>query len=244
VEQAKQTIEELKLIGTSWQADSFGGPDPADQLAVIPGSRLTLNIGPVRYGGTGGCNFFLGVYEVDGDVMRFMTPATTVATCTPPEVMNQEGTYLASLRNIIAYSKDGDQLLGYTADDQLLITFSPAPTVTFESTVWELRFQEYGNGLSPIIAGTEVTATFAAGQLSGFAGCNSYNTTYTLDDEGNFSAPAVVSTRVACEEPKGVMDQETQYLQNLQDSTKLVQIGGLLQLLGPEDKPLAIFGTN
>jgi len=117
--------------------------------------------------------------------------------------------------------------------------------VTFEGTVWELRFQDYGQTtLSPIVAGTEVTVTFAAGQLTGSTGCNSYNSTYTLAADGTFSAPAVVSTRMHCEEPKGIMDQEAQYLLHLQNAKKLIQIGGVLQLLGAEDKPLAVYGTN
>lgn len=245
VGQAKQSIQELHLIGTSWQADSFGGPDPKDQLAVIPGSRLTVNFGPLRYGGTGGCNFFLGVYDVEGESMRFHTPAMTAATCAPPEVMNQEGTYLASLRNIVAYSKEGDKLMGYTTGNQLLITFSPAPTVTLEGTVWELRFQDYGNGmLAPIVAGTEVTATFNAGQLSGSGGCNTFTSTYTLAEDGTFSTPAVVSTRMSCSEPKNIMEQEAQFFLNLQNAKKLTQVGGLLVLTDAADKPLAAFGTK
>jgi heat shock protein HslJ len=177
--------------------------------------------------------------------MRFQTPAMTAASCTPPEVMNQEATYLASLRNIVTYTKDGDKLLGYTTGNQLLITFSPAPTVTLEGTVWELRFQDYGNNmLSPIVVGTEVTATFAAGQMTGSTGCNTYHAAYTLGDDGAFSAPDVVSTRMSCEEPKGIMDQEAQYLLNIQNAKKLVQTGGLLVLTDAADKPLAAFGTN
>jgi len=244
VEKVAQTLEELNLIGSSWQAESFGGPDPVDQLQVITGTRLTVNFGVDRYAGTGGCNFFLGVYTIEGESMRFQTPATTVATCTPQEIMNQEGTFVASLRNIIGYAKDGDKLLGYTSGNQLLLTLVPAPTVEFEDTVWELRFQEYGNGLTPIVAGTEVTATFASGTVSGSAGCNTFSSPYTLGDDGAFSASAVTSTRLSCEEPKGIMDQETQFLTNLQTATKLIQTGGLVQLIGPDGKTIAALGTN
>lgn len=98
--------------------------------------------------------------------------------------------------------------------------------------------------LSPIVAGTEITATFNTGQLGGSGGCNSFTSTYTLTDDGVFSTLAVVSTRMNRTEPKNIMEQEAQFLQNLQNAKKLVQAGGLLVLTDAEDKPLRAFGVN
>jgi heat shock protein HslJ len=243
VERAVQTLEELGLIGTSWQAISFGGPELDQTVPVIPDTRLTVNFGIDRYAGTGGCNFFLGVYEVEGETMRFMTPAQTMAQCTPEAIMEQEGMFLSSLWNIIEYRKDGDKLMGYTTDDQLLVTFEPAAPVEFEGTVWSMRFQDYGNGLTPLLTGSEVTALFEGGNLSGSAGCNTYTTTYTLDGD-NFEAAEVVSTRMACEEPEGIMDQEAKFLENIQNAVKLIQTGGLIQLLDAEGNTIVAFGVQ
>jgi heat shock protein HslJ len=242
-EQVAQAVEGLSLIGTSWQVESFGGPAPEETLPVIPDTRLTVNFGIERYAGNGGCNWFLGVYSVEGESMRFMTPAQTRIYCEPDAVMQQEATFMSSLWNVLSYQKDGEKLLGYTTQDQLLLTLVPADPVAFEGTTWYLAFQEYGNGPSPFIPETEVTAIFNAGELTGSGGCNTYSTTYTLEDQA-FDAAEVVSTRMACEEPEGIMDQETQFLQNLQDTTKVIQTGGLLQLLNAEDETIVILGAR
>jgi heat shock protein HslJ len=242
-EQVAQAAEGLSLIGTSWQAEAFGGPEPEEQVLVMEDTRMTVNFGIERYAGNGGCNWFLGVYSVEGVSMRFMTPAQTRIYCEPDELMQQEATFMSSLWNIIEYRMDGEKLLGYTTGDQLLLTLVPADPVAFEGTTWTLAFQDYGNGASPFIPETEVTAVFNAGELSGSGGCNTYSTTYTLDGQA-FDAAEVVSTRMACEEPEGVMDQETRFLQNLQDATKLIQTGSLLQLVNAEDETIAILGAR
>ena len=44
----------------------------------------------------------------------------------------------------------------------------------------------------------EVTAVFAAGELSGFDGCNQYSTTYALDGDRITIAPEIATTKMAC----------------------------------------------
>jgi heat shock protein HslJ len=241
-EQVEQAVEGLSLIGTSWQAESFGGPEPEDQLPVIEDTRLTVNFGIDRYAGNGGCNWFLGVYEVQGETMRFMTPAQTRIYCEPDALMQQEGTFMSTLWNIIAYEKEGEKLLGYTTGDQLLLTLVPAEPVVFEGTTWTMRFQDYESGPNSFIPETEVTAEFNAGELTGSGGCNTYSTTYTLDGQ-DFEVAEVVSTRVACAEPEGVMEQETRFLENLQAARKLFQTGGLIQLVNAEGETIVILGA-
>ena len=58
-------------------AESFGGPD--EPLPVLPDTRLTVNYLVERYAGSGGCNWYLGVYSTDGSSLRMQTPATTWA---------------------------------------------------------------------------------------------------------------------------------------------------------------------
>lgn len=241
-EEVAQVAEGLSLIGTSWQVESFGGPAPEETLPIIPDTRLTVNFGIDRYAGNGGCNWFLGVYSVEGESMRFMTPAQTRAYCQPDAIMQQEATFMSSLWNVLSYKMDGEKLLGYTTGDQLLLTMIAAEPVVFEGTTWTMRFQEYGNGLNPFIPETEVTAVFNAGELTGSGGCNTYSTTYTLDGQ-RFAVTEVVSTRMACEEPEGVMDQETQFFENLQAAKKLIQTGSLLQLVNADNETIAILGA-
>jgi hypothetical protein len=62
-----------------------------------------------------------------------------------------------------------------------------------------------------LLAGTEITARFEGGRLSGTGGCNRYFAGYTLRGEAiEIDPPA--SSMMACPEPPGVMEQESAYL--------------------------------
>ena len=109
-----QAVPQLPFIGTTWQVESAG--ETADDLQPIEGTRLIVNFGIDRYSGSGGCNYFLGGYAVEGDVLRFYTPAMTILICAEPEgVMEQEATYMSLLVNVTEYREDGEKLLAYTA---------------------------------------------------------------------------------------------------------------------------------
>jgi uncharacterized lipoprotein YbaY len=62
-----------------------------------------------------------------------------------------------------------------------------------------------------VIPGTQVTAEFNEGQVTGVSGCNNYNAPYQMSGENLTVGPAA-TTRMACVEPQGVMEQEAQYL--------------------------------
>jgi heat shock protein HslJ len=64
------------------------------------------------------------------------------------------------------------------------------------------------NGGSPI---GSITLAFADGEVSGTGGCNHYFGGY--DQSGNtISLPMIGMTEMACMEPVGIMDQESEYL--------------------------------
>ena len=60
------------------------------------------------------------------------------------------------------------------------------------------------------LAGSEVTASFAEGQVSGSAGCNSYTGTYEADGDEITIGENIAVTARACETP--LMEQESAYL--------------------------------
>ncbi len=87
-----------------------------------------------------------------------------------------------------------------------------------EDTAWVLEsYGEPGN-LKAIIADTEITAEFVSTEetVKGSAGCNSYFGSYELKGS-QLSIPGPIGvTEMYCMEPKGVMDQEQEYLAVLQ----------------------------
>jgi heat shock protein HslJ len=234
-----------QLSGTGWQALAFGSRD--DGKPVDGATTLTLNFGADRYGGSGGCNWFLGTYNVAGDSMELNAPSQTDLQCTaPPNVMQQESMYLSALYNVDEYRKLDDKLLAYATGNQLLLTFREVAPVPLEETAWSLKFlQDTQDNVVTTIGGTTVTATFADGKVTGSAGCNTYTGTYSLDgDKLNIAGLTVTDeTKKTCDSPAGIMDQEATYLANLAGAVRLVQTAGVLQLLNADDETSLAFAA-
>jgi heat shock protein HslJ len=94
-----------------------------------------------------------------------------------------------------------------------------------EGTSWELVTLA-GGGLIP---GTEITLNFEKGEVHGSAGCNTYGGGYRLD--GNkITMTDLYNTEMACMDPEGVMDQETEYLEMLRDALSFQVEGSQLSI--------------
>ena len=231
-------LSAAQLAGTGWQALAFGST--GDGKPVNPATTLTLNFGADRYGGSGGCNWFLGAYTIAGDSMELNAPSQSDLQCTEPaNVMQQEAMYLSALYNITEYRKLDDQLLAYATGNQLLLTFRAAAPVPLEGTAWSLKFlQGTQNNVVATLGGTTVTLTLTQGKVTGSAGCNTYTGTYTLDGDKLAIAGLTVTgeTKKTCDSPQGIMDQEAIYLANLAGAVRLIQTAGVLQLLNADDE--------
>ena len=65
--------------------------------------------------------------------------------------------------------------------------------------------------------GTEITALFENGTLTGTSGCNSYTASYILGENNSINISTPATTLIACEED--IMQQEDGYLTALQNAT-------------------------
>jgi heat shock protein HslJ len=81
------------------------------------------------------------------------------------------------------------------------------------------------------VAGSEITAIFGEDEtITGSAGCNSYSGTYKVD--GNeIEIELGPLTMMFCEDPEGVMDQESDYLEALQSVTQYKILGEQLVMM-------------
>ena len=86
----------------------------------------------------------------------------------------------------------------------------PDTSLKLEDALWALATL-HG---TDVISDTEITAEFKDGQIAGSAGCNEYFASYERTEE-NISFGDAGSTRMMCNEPEGIMDQEGQYLASL-----------------------------
>jgi heat shock protein HslJ len=90
------------------------------------------------------------------------------------------------------------------------------------TAVWSLS----GINGQPVLPGTAITLQFLQGQLTGFASCNTYNSSYTATDNGDgtysVSIDRISTSRLSC--PADIMTQEQNYLAALQQvSTAAIQ---------------------
>ena len=87
----------------------------------------------------------------------------------------------------------------------------------------------------PLLPGTAITLQFLQGELAGFAGCNTYEGSYTVSDNGDGTYSVVtgeISTgRLAC--PPDIMRQEDDYLTALQQTATASIQENMLILTNP-----------
>ncbi len=234
--------EEMPLAATSWDLAFFGMPD--DPVTPIADTRLTVNYLIDEFTGTGGCNWFLGAFATQGNQITPDYPSLTRVQCSDPDgVMDQENTFVGALANATSFEMEGDNLVLYTVGDQRLLTLEPATPTAFEETVWSLRFMSDGTEWVPLAEGTEITLQFAGPQASGSAGCNSYTADAGVAGAG-LTITDVAATETACNEPEGVMEQETAYLNALSAIGAYNQLAGALALQDSESEPMLLFSAD
>lgn len=110
-----------------------------------------------------------------------------------------------------------------------------------EGKLWQLKsYLDTSGSLVEVLPDTTITAIFLQGKLEGNAGCNNYFGSYKLDaDQLAFSE--IGSTDMFCNEPDGVMDQETGYLEALAASAAYKFSQDRLQLFGVNGETIMVY---
>jgi heat shock protein HslJ len=101
--------------------------------------------------------------------------------------------------------------------------YYPAPEDnSLANTRWMLESFGLAGAETPIIEGTAVTLQFDVnGQADGSGGCNSFGTTYQVQNS-TLTVGEITSTLMACAD-EGVTEQEQVYLQALQSAQSFTQ---------------------
>jgi len=86
--------------------------------------------------------------------------------------------------------------------------------------------------------GIDITLTFAEGTASGYAGCNRFSASYSLDGDGLRLGP-VMTTRMACDED--AMQAEAEFLSRLADTVGVEHDDDVLALLDADGAVLLDF---
>lgn len=223
----------VALPGTKWELVSLNGFAPIS----VSGTSVTLFfVGEDKAGGDAGCNTYNGTYKVNGSSLTFGSMMSTAMACEPP-IMDQEQAYLKALGETKSYEGTADNLILKDASGKELAVFAPYQPSALAGEWDALAINNGKEAVVSVQNGTTVTAIFGSdGKLSGNAGCNTYNGTYTIDGDKITIGP-LATTRMACEQ--AVMDQESAYLNALanaatfnlgKDSLELRDANGALQV--------------
>lgn len=141
-------------------------------------------------------------------------------------------------RVVQKYALKGDQLMPTSTK-----VFGEAGTagIPLAGTLWKL--DGYLNSAG-VLAGTEITAVFGEdGRVAGSAGCNNYTASYAVEGNAITFGPAA-TTRMMCNEPQGIMEQESAYLAALASATAFQIAGNQLTLTNADGVPVATFTAS
>jgi heat shock protein HslJ len=246
-ERAAQTPD-LPLVGTDWVLEAYSTGGDAIS-SVVAGTTVTANFADGNVTGNAGCNHYGGQYSLNGADLTVSSLFSPLMYCETPGVMEQEAAFMGHLGNVSSYRTEGDRLILTDAEGTDILFFVQAPEVTpapLTGTAWTLESfsSPGGETVSSVIAGTTITAVFDPdGNVTGSAGCNSYGAGYQVDGT-NLTIEAPISTKMNCNAPEGVMEQENRYL-NLLTSVAGYHIdGGRLDLLDEGGKTLLSYSAD
>lgn len=155
------------------------------------------------------CNQVNGTYTLDGNALTIALGPSTLAACPEGSLGDQ---FVANLSGAAIYFfQEGDLYIDLMFDSGTM-RFSPQSS-DLAGTSWVVIGHNNGRGgVVSTIIGSEMTAVFGAdGTVTGSAGCNNYSAGYEVDGN-NISISLPVSTKMACDQPEGIMEQEQEFL--------------------------------
>lgn len=224
-----ETAPESNLSGSRWNLVSMAGETP------VEGSTITLDFLNGDLGGNASCNSYSAPYTLEGETLTVGQATSTMMAC--EGVMDQEARYLELLSSAESLSAGEDELVIRTPEGDLM--FEPAADTALEGTTWTLSGLVENESVTSMAGDEEITAIFEDGQLSGFAGCNSYSAEYSVEGEV-LNLGEVVSTLVACED-EARNEREQAFLGALQNAAAYQIERENLTLLDASGNPLLHF---
>ena len=96
---------------------------------------------------------------------------------------------------------------------------------------------------APLVAGSGISAQFTSdGKVSGSAGCNQYNGTYTVSGSSITFPTPIATTMMMCDQ--SLMDQEAAYLKALGEAKTYKVKGDQLTLADANNTSLAVYNAQ
>lgn len=209
------------LEGKVWRVTKYRTPT-GRMLAPVASSGLgtrgmTLRFLPSERAatGSGGINSFSSQYEVDGDGNISFGAIAATSKAGDGALTAQEETFFEALEAATRFQVTNRYLELYDEDGTYLVRFRTSDEPELEGMAW--RCTGFNNGTQPfgeVIEGSEITAEFDGGDLTGTAGVNRYQADYRLNGDSISIDHTVATTNSSGDEAE--MQQEGAYLSMLE----------------------------
>lgn len=179
-----------QLFETLWVLQSYHDTTP------LPGTTPTLTISPDwELNGSTGCNSFFGSVERTGEMWTVSPIGSTEMWC--EGVMEQETAVLNALQNTAFHTLTAGQLQLHTPDG--LLIYTPAENAALEGIQWQLSGSADGDAVVSSALDEGITIQLVEGEVSGFAGCNSFSGSYTIAEaDHSLTFTPLAQTLMAC----------------------------------------------
>ncbi|MGF1503896.1 MAG: META domain-containing protein [Anaerolineae bacterium] len=211
----------IDLSGSQWQLVDMNGTQP------VPDRVPTLHfVDESNLAGWTGCNDYEGGYELVGTAFTPGIIFSNLMACVQEDVMAQQRSYLQILGDATRLTLANDTLT--IQGDAGTLVFEPVPEqeVGLAGTEWQLASI---NGSSPI-EGTDATLRFEEdGIMGGSTGCNQYGGSYRASGD-NLTVTEMAWTEMACLEPEGIMEQESEFTRILSSAHGFDLTGSVLEI--------------
>jgi heat shock protein HslJ len=222
--------------GQTWQLASYLDADGSSRPALAD-APVTLIFAGSELSGSAGCNGYSAGYERNGEELTIKPPTATLMACSE-EIDRQEAAYLGLLPQAVRFERAGEELTLVDGDDRPILSFTVQPPPSLIGTAWLLASYADAEGVATAVV-TTATAVFGQdGTLSGSAGCNSYSAGYEVNGD-RITIKAPISTRMFCEQPAGVMEQEAAFLAAIERAASFEIAADELTLRDGEGEVLA-----
>ena len=194
-------------------AEEIAGAD--GRLApVVADSEVTAEFASGKVSGSGGVNSYSAPYTTSGNDAIEIGDAAATLMAGPEPLMAQEAAYFKALGEAARYRVSADALELLNDKGDTLVRFSATEPVALRGTKWFCTgFNNGKEAVVGLVAGSEITAEFSEeGELSGSAGVNTYNTTFTTSGETEISISEPIATTLRAAADPAVEEQEAAYL--------------------------------
>jgi heat shock protein HslJ len=215
-------------------------------LTVDDDNPVTLAVTGDTASGRAPCNTYRGGVDLGADDSVEIGPLALTRMACPGSAMDAESEYVEALEAVDHVEVDVDED-GRDDQDRLVLTGDDV-RLSFRSFdadellvgTWTVVGVATGDAVESVLAGTEPTVTFAeGGDLSVEPGCNTGGGDWELDGD-ELTIGAVRLTMMACDDPAGVMEQETAIVAALEAVARIELAPGSLTMLDDDGAILLV----